>query len=219
MWRYILSLSAILEIAPLLHHLVTFNQTTFSSSGSQLSRHGMTTSLSNCHSLPSYPAPCHALGKLFETDNTICEVCCQLASRSDCNLSPLCQGAVTCLVSTFSFQISVSSKHQTLLWVSKGIGTLPHRSRKLTIWSNGKALHSIRGKSLRFESNYLCYSKGIKASIKVGDAFPWTWKKLSLFAHTGNFEKHVLWRSHSGSKLMYNKCVKPKTVRSYKSGN
>lgn len=118
-WQHILSLSAVLEIAPFLHHLVTFNQTTFSSSGRQLSSawgnlfnegYGMTMLPSNCHPLPWYPAACHALGKLFETDNTICEVCCQLASRSDCNLSPSCQGAVTCLVSTFRFQSSMTSK-------------------------------------------------------------------------------------------------------------
>lgn len=116
-WQHILSLSAVLEIAPFLHHLVTFNQIT--SSGRQLSfawgnpfneGHGMTMLPSNCHPLPSYPAACHAVGKLFEADNTICEVCCQLASRSDCNLSPLCEGAVTYLVSTFSFQSSMTSK-------------------------------------------------------------------------------------------------------------
>lgn len=143
MWQYTLSLRAVLETAPLLHHLVAFNQTTFSSSGSQPSRHGMTTSLSNCHSLPSYPAPCRALGKLFETDNTICEVYCQLASRSDCNLSPSCQGAVTCLVGTFSFRISMSSQQpDTALgeWRHWNFASQKQEAHHLVQWE-GTAFH------------------------------------------------------------------------------
>lgn len=151
-WQHILSLSAVLEIAPFLHPLVTLNQTTFSSSGRQLSSawgntfnegHGMTTLPSNCHPLPSYPATCHALDKLFETENTICEVCCQLASRSDCNLSPSCQGAVTCLLSSFSFQSSMTSKQpDTALgeWRHWNLASQEQEAHHLVQWE-GIAFH------------------------------------------------------------------------------
>lgn len=72
--------------------------------------------------------------------NTVCEGCRQLASWSDCNLSPSCQGAFTCLVSIFSFQSSMTSKQaneghqlqsQRLLWVNKDIEIWAHRTSEL----------------------------------------------------------------------------------------
>lgn len=105
------SLSAVLKIVPLLHHLVTHNQTVFSSSGRQLSLawgnpynkgHGMIMVPSNCYPLPLYPAACHALDKLFEADNTVSEVCCQQVRLQSLSFAP----AVTCLVSTLAFKVA-----------------------------------------------------------------------------------------------------------------